>query len=106
MTIHDFDMVRWLISEEIVEVSAHASQLVGPEFKEMGDYDTTVINLRGKTGALCTILNSRRAIYGYDQRIEVFGSKGMLRAENQAENTVTRFDENGISVQIGFLYFS
>ena len=96
MTIHDFDMVRWLLAEEIVEVSAHASQLVSEEIRQMGDFDSTVVNLRGVSGALCTILNSRRAVYGYDQRVEVFGSKGMLRAENQTENTITQYNETGI----------
>src|SRR5207253_11019895 len=81
MMIHDFDMARWLLGEEPVEVFAAASVLVDPAIGEAGDVDTAVVTLKTKSGALCQISNSRRTAYGYDQRIEALGSKGALRAE-------------------------
>src|ERR1700730_18281844 len=89
MMIHDFDMARWLSDEEPVEVFAAASVLIDPAIGEAGDVDTAVVTLRMQSGALCQISNSRRAIYGYDQRIEALGSKGALRAENVVESTVS-----------------
>jgi myo-inositol 2-dehydrogenase/D-chiro-inositol 1-dehydrogenase len=91
-TIHDFDMARWLLGEEPVEVFAWGAVLVDPRVKsEAGDIDTAMVLLRTATGRMCQIANSRRAVYGYDQRIEVLGAKGMLRAENLAPTTVQRF---------------
>ena len=84
MMIHDFDMARWLLGEEPVEVFAAASVLVDPAIGEAGDVDTAIVTLRTGSGALCQISNSRRAVYGYDQRVEVLGSKGALRADNVA----------------------
>jgi myo-inositol 2-dehydrogenase/D-chiro-inositol 1-dehydrogenase len=83
MTIHDFDMARFLLGEEPVAVSAQASVLVDKKIGELGDYDSVSILLRTASGKQCLISNSRRATYGYDQRIEVHGSKGMVAAENQ-----------------------
>lgn len=97
MTIHDFDMARFLLGEEIEAVSAHASCLVDPAIGEAGDIDTAVINLTAASGKLAQISNSRRASFGYDQRIEVHGSKGMLVAQNVNENTVTAYSESGVS---------
>ena len=79
MTIHDFDMARYLIGDEVVEVYAAGGVRVDPKIGEAGDIDTTVITLRFQNGVIGTIDNSREAVYGYDQRVEVFGSKGMLR---------------------------
>jgi myo-inositol 2-dehydrogenase / D-chiro-inositol 1-dehydrogenase len=91
-TIHDFDMARWLLDEEPVEVFAWGAVLVDPKVKsEAGDIDTAMVLLRTASGRMCHIANSRRAVYGYDQRIEVLGAKGMLRAENLAPTTVERF---------------
>ena len=91
-TIHDFDMARWLLDEEPVEVFAWGAVLVDPRVKtEAGDIDTAMVLLRTASGRMCHIANSRRAVYGYDQRIEVLGAKGMLRAENLAPTTVERF---------------
>ena len=91
-TIHDFDMARWLLGEEPVEVFAWGAVLVDPRVKsEAGDIDTAMVLLRTASGRMCQIANSRRAVYGYDQRIEVLGAKGMLRAENLAPTTVERF---------------
>ena len=89
MTIHDFDMVRYLTGSEVEEVSVFATVLVDPAIGEAGDVDTCIINLRFKNGALGVIDNSRQAVYGYDQRVEVFGSKGCVTADNEtADNTV------------------
>src|ERR1700736_5005610 len=96
MMIHDFDMARWLLDEEPVEVFAAASVLVDPAMREAGDVDTAVVTLRTQSGALCQISNSRRAIYGYDQRIEALGSKGALRAENVVESAVSFAGADGI----------
>ena len=96
MMIHDFDMARWLLDEEPVDVFAAASVLVDPAIGEAGDVDTAVVTLRTQSGALCQISNSRRAIYGYDQRIEALGSKGALRAENVIESTVSFAGDGGI----------
>jgi myo-inositol 2-dehydrogenase/D-chiro-inositol 1-dehydrogenase len=91
-TIHDFDMARWLLGEEPVEVFARGAVLVDPRVKsEAGDIDTAMVLLRTASGRMCHIANSRRAVYGYDQRIEVLGAKGMLRAENLAPTTLERF---------------
>ena len=91
MSIHDFDMARFLTSSEVIEVYASGSVLINPDFEAFNDVDTAIIQLRFANGALAVIDNSRQAVYGYDQRIEVFGSRGMLRAENQVENTVKHY---------------
>ncbi len=83
MTIHDFDMARWLLGEEITEVSAMAAVLVDPAIGEAGDSDSVQVMLKTASGKMALISNSRRATYGYDQRIEVHGSKGVVSAENQ-----------------------
>jgi myo-inositol 2-dehydrogenase/D-chiro-inositol 1-dehydrogenase len=83
MTIHDFDMARFLLGEEITEVAAMASVLVDPEIGKAGDFDSVQVMLKTATGKQALISNSRRATYGYDQRIEVHGSKGSVSAENQ-----------------------
>lgn len=88
MTIHDFDMARFLLGEEIESVSAVASVLVDPEIGELGDYDSANVILTTASGKQCAISNSRRATYGYDQRIEVHGSLGMVSAENQREVSI------------------
>ncbi|MEM1234767.1 MAG: inositol 2-dehydrogenase [Pseudomonadota bacterium] len=88
MMIHDFDMARFLLGEEPVEVFAQGSCLVDPEIGEAGDVDTAMVTLRTSTGKIAQISNSRRASYGYDQRIEVHGSKAMGRADNLLETSV------------------
>jgi myo-inositol 2-dehydrogenase/D-chiro-inositol 1-dehydrogenase len=87
MTIHDFDMVRYLSGSEVTEVFAAGAVLIDPEIGRAGDIDTAITTLTLENGALAVIDNSREAVYGYDQRIELFGSKGSIRAEN---NTATR----------------
>ena len=88
MMIHDLDMARFLLGEEPVELHAAASCLVDPSIAAAGDVDTAVVTLRTASGKLCQISNSRRATYGYDQRIEVHGAKGLLRAGNVTATTV------------------
>lgn len=95
MVIHDFDMARWLLAEEISEVFASASVLVDSAIGEAGDTDTAKTILRTSSGRLCVISSSRRSGYGYDQRIEAFGSKGLIRAQNQLESTVETWGEQG-----------
>jgi myo-inositol 2-dehydrogenase/D-chiro-inositol 1-dehydrogenase len=95
MTIHDFDMARFLLGEEPVSVSAHASVLVDKAIGEAGDYDSVSVILETASGRQALISNSRRATYGYDQRIEVHGSKGMVAAENQRPVSIEVANEKG-----------
>ena len=86
MTIHDFDMARFVAKSEVVEVFARGSVRIDPGFAEAGDVDTAVVMLEHENGCFTTIDNSRQAVYGYDQRVEVFGSKGMAASENPLAN--------------------
>ncbi len=88
MMIHDFDMARFLLGEEPVEVYAVGSSLVDPGIGAAGDVDTAAVLMRTGTGKIAQISNSRRATYGYDQRIEVHGAGGMQRAGNIHETSV------------------
>ena len=97
MMIHDFDMGRWLLGEEPVEVYARGSVMVDPEIGAADDIDTAVAILTTASGKICQITNSRRCTYGYDQRIEVFGSAGMARAGNQRETLVETAGSGGYS---------
>lgn len=106
MMIHDFDMARWLLGEEPVKVYAEASCLVDPAIAAVGDVDTAMVTLATGSGALCHIHNSRRTSFGYDQRIEVFGSGGMLQAGNRYTTTVSWTTEEGrhASNPLGFFH--
>lgn len=95
MTIHDLDMARFLLGEEPVVVSAHGSVLVSPGIEEFGDIDTASVILETASGKQAVITNSRRATYGYDQRIEVHGSLGLAAAENQYEPGAIIGNEKG-----------
>jgi myo-inositol 2-dehydrogenase/D-chiro-inositol 1-dehydrogenase len=95
MMIHDLDMARFLLGEEPVELHAAASCLVDPAIGAAGDVDTAVVTLRTASGKLCQISNSRRATYGYDQRIEAHGARGLLRAGNVTATTVERANADG-----------
>lgn len=97
MTIHDFDMARFLLGEEPVWVSGSAASLVDPAIGELGDYDSASVILTTASGRQCVISNSRRATYGYDQRIEVLGAKGMIAAENQRPVSIEIADERGFT---------
>jgi myo-inositol 2-dehydrogenase / D-chiro-inositol 1-dehydrogenase len=89
MTIHDFDMARFLIGDEVCEVYTAAAVMVDPEIGAAGDVDTAVIVLRFRNGVIGTIENSRKAVYGYDQRAEVFGSGGAIETRNCYPNQAT-----------------
>lgn len=97
MMIHDFDMARFLLGEDPVEVFAVGSCLVDPAIGAAGDVDTAAVTLRTASGKLCQINNSRRATYGYDQRIEVHGARGMLQAANQPGHLVTQAGAQGFT---------
>ncbi|MGZ6018101.1 MAG: inositol 2-dehydrogenase [Phenylobacterium sp.] len=95
MAIHDFDMARWLLGEEPSEVFAWGSCLVDPAIGDAGDIDTARTMLKTPSGKLCVIANGRRSGFGYDQRIEAYGSGGMVRADNVTESTVQVWREDG-----------
>ena len=95
MTIHDFDMARFIMGEEPVSVYAQGSNLVDPAIGEAGDIDTAFIVLKYASGAMATIVNSRRSSYGYDQRLELHGSEGLLCAGNILENQVQHYGKQG-----------
>jgi myo-inositol 2-dehydrogenase / D-chiro-inositol 1-dehydrogenase len=97
MMIHDFDIMRFMLGEEPIELHAYGSALVDPEIGRAGDVDTALVVLKTASGKLGQISNSRRAAYGYDQRIEVHGSKGMARAGNVHETTVEIAGETGFN---------
>ena len=93
MTIHDFDMARFLTGSEVTEVYAAGGVLIEPAFADAGDIDTAVTTLRFKNGAIGTIDNSRKTTYGYDQRIEALTSRGMFSALNKTEDQCQILDE-------------
>lgn len=96
MSIHDFDMARFLSGSEVETVFAQGAVLVDSEIGKLGDIDTAIITLRFANGALGVIDNSRKAVYGYDQRVEVFGSKGSISVENELPTTVKISSESAI----------
>ena len=105
MTIHDFDMARCLSGSEVVEVFAAAAVLVDPGIGEAGDVDTAIITLKFANGAIGTIDNSRKAIYGYDQRVEVFGSGGMAAAANNTPHNDVYADAEGVHAAKPLYFF-
>ncbi|MGF6755085.1 inositol 2-dehydrogenase [Paraburkholderia sp. GAS42] len=105
MVIHDLDMARWLLGEEPVEVMAMASRLVDPTLSDVQDYDTVMVQLRTATGRQCHINCCREAVYGYDQRLEVFGSKGMLLQENLRPSTIRRWTQSATDAREPLLNF-
>jgi myo-inositol 2-dehydrogenase / D-chiro-inositol 1-dehydrogenase len=98
MTIHDFDMARYVTGSEVVEVFARGAVRVDPAFADAGDVDTALVTLVHANGCLTAIDNSRRAVYGYDQRVEVFGSRGMASSENPLAHTAVVRTENGTAM--------
>jgi myo-inositol 2-dehydrogenase / D-chiro-inositol 1-dehydrogenase len=105
MTIHDFDMARFVTGSEVVEVFARGAVLVDPEFGEVGDVDTALVTLVHESGCLTAIDNSRQAVYGFDQRVEVFGSRGMAASENPlAHTTVTRTADGTTMSTLPYFY--
>jgi myo-inositol 2-dehydrogenase/D-chiro-inositol 1-dehydrogenase len=105
MTIHDFDMARWLLGEEPVEVYAIGSCLVDPAVAKVGDTDSVMVLMKTASGKLCHINNSRRATYGYDQRIEVHGAKGRLLAGNRVATTVELADASAVTTEKPVYFF-
>jgi myo-inositol 2-dehydrogenase/D-chiro-inositol 1-dehydrogenase len=105
MMIHDLDMARWLLGEEPIELFASASCLIEPFIGQAGDVDTAMVTMKTASGSLCHIQNSRRAVYGYDQRIEALGEKGMLQAGNWRETTVERWTKTSVESDKPPLFF-
>ena len=97
MMIHDFDMARFQAGSEIVELHATGAVLIDPAIGKAGDVDTAIVTLKFANGALGVIDNSRKAVYGYDQRVEVFGSKGCAQAENDSPSTVKLSNDEGVT---------
>jgi myo-inositol 2-dehydrogenase/D-chiro-inositol 1-dehydrogenase len=105
MTIHDFDMARYLVGSEVTEVFVAGAVRVDPKIGEVGDIDTAVITLRFANGAIGTIDNSRKAVYGYDQRVEVFGSQGMLSALNNTPDNVVYSGADNVQAAKPLFFF-
>ncbi|NIO71448.1 MAG: inositol 2-dehydrogenase [Anaerolineae bacterium] len=105
MTIHDFDMARYLIGSEVSEIYAAGGVMVDPEIGQAGDIDTAVITLRFANGTIGTIDNSRRAVYGYDQRVEVFGSEGMVAVSNNTPDTAVYSNAEGVHSSLPLFFF-
>ena len=97
MMIHDFDMACWIFGGAPETVTAIGSSIVDPEIGAAGDVDTAAVTLKFSDGRIAVIKNSRRAVYGYDQRIELLGSEGLLSAGNILENTVTKSTKDGVT---------
>ena len=105
MTIHDFDMVRFLVGCDAEEIYVQSAVLVDPAIGEAGDVDTAVITLKMENGAIAVIDNSRRAAYGYDQRAEVFGSKGMVATANDTLSTAVLSNAEGVTGEKPLYFF-
>jgi myo-inositol 2-dehydrogenase/D-chiro-inositol 1-dehydrogenase len=105
MTIHDFDMARYISGKQVKEVYAKATVKVDPEIGEAGDVDTAIITLTFEDDSMAVIDNCRKAVYGYDQRLEVFGSKGMVQAENNFPNNHKLYTETGVSGDLPLHFF-
>ena len=99
MMIHDFDMARWILDEPIESVYAVGSCLVDPEIGQAGDIDTASVTMTTSSGKIAMITNSRRAVYGYDQRLEAFGSKGMLQAMNNTDTNLVFSGDSGVTTE-------
>ena len=105
MMIHDLDMVRYLSGQEIVEVYAQGACLIDPEIGKAGDVDTCTITMKLANGALATVDGSRKAVYGYDQRGEVFGSKGCATTQNDSESNVVLSTVDGVTGEKPLWFF-
>ncbi len=106
MTIHDFDLARFMLEEEPEDVFAIAGGLIDPPLmSELGDHDSAMIILRTESGKQCFINNSRTAVYGYDQRVELLGSCGMVQSNNKTPNSMQIFNKDGSQISEPFQYF-
>ncbi len=105
-TIHDFDLSRFILGDDpIIQISAFGDALFDENAKKTKDLDTAMFVMRSKSGVLIHINNSRRAVYGYDQRVEVFGSKGMIISDNQVPNSIKIFDKHKTNAQDPIQFF-
>jgi len=105
MMIHDFDIARWILNEEIVSVYAAGSSLIDPGIAAAGDIDTATVTLKTASGRIAIITNSRRSVYGYDQRIEAFGSSGMLQAMNNTDTNLVFSGDKGVTTETPLHFF-
>lgn len=105
MTIHDFDMARFIVGSEVEEVFVVAGVMVDPKIGEAGDVDTALITLKFENGAMGVIDNSRKAVYGYDQRVELFGSKGMIKVDNNAPDNHNYYSQDGVHASLPLNFF-
>lgn len=105
MTIHDFDMARYITGSEIEEIYVIGAVMIDPRIEEFGDLDTVIITLRFENGVIGTIDNSRKAVYGYDQRIELFGSEGMISTENETPDRHSLSNADGIQMSLPLHFF-
>ena len=105
MTVHDLDMARFIIGEDPLSISAQGSCMVDPAIGDAGDIDTAVLVLKFPSGAIATIINSRRSGYGYDQRLELHGEKGLLQVSNMKENLVQHWGDIGCTSAKPPLFF-
>jgi len=105
MTIHDFDLARYVLGEEPVSVACLAAALISDEVRALGDLDSAMIVMSTGSGKQCCITNYRKATYGYDQRLEVIGETGMLKAENRRATTVERWHAGGTEAKDPILNF-
>lgn len=105
MTIHDFDMACFLVNSTVDEIYVNSAVLIDPAIGEQGDVDTAIISMKMANGALAVIDNSRKAAYGYDQRAEVFGSKGMVATTNDTLSSAVVSDENGVTGEKPLYFF-
>ena len=106
MSIHDFDMARYLLDEEPIEVFSLAHALIDKDLEtDVGDVDTAMILLRTANGQQCCINNSRQALYGYDQRIELHGEKGMIQSGNMKPHETTTYTAHSTEIASPYLHF-
>lgn len=99
MSIHDFDMARYLMNSEVTEVYASGGAMISPEIEQYDDIDTAIITLKFENGALAVIENCRRSVYGYDQRVEILGDNGLISVDNTQSSTLTFHKADSISTQ-------
>lgn len=105
MTIHDFDMACFLTDSDVEELYVYADALINPSIREYGDFDTAIISLKMANGALAVIDNSRQAMYGYDQRAELFGSKGMVATSNDTLSSAVISTADGVTAEKPLYFF-
>jgi myo-inositol 2-dehydrogenase/D-chiro-inositol 1-dehydrogenase len=105
MLIHDFDMFRWMLEDDADTLHATGSCLSDPAIAQAGDVDSTAVTIRTKRGRLCQINTARRASYGYDQRLELLGSSGMLQAGNVRPTQVTAYSRTAVSSDVPEAFF-